>query len=375
MLNGIFTNRMYINLKVIPRISEPLQNRKIEFMKILSSTKILIALTLAIPFLFGCGDGSDSALSKQTLNGAGASFPAPVYQMWTYSYSESTPNIKINYQSIGSGSGLNQIKAATIDFAGSDNPLKPEDLEKEGLIQFPMLTGGVVVIVNIPGIPKGKLKLSQKVLAQIFLGEITQWNNPEIQKLNPDLKLPNLKVSVVRRSDGSGTTFIFTNYLSKISKEWKTKVGEGSSVNWPVGIGGQKNPGVCNNVSKIAGSIGYTEFTYAIESKIDMPILENADGKFVSPSLESFMASAQNAPWLESPGFYTILTQQPGAQSWPITGVTYILMRKDLADNKKKELINYFNWCFKTGSKSALDLQYAPIPENIQRVIQEKVFQ
>ncbi len=307
-----------------------------------------------------------------TLNGAGASFPAPVYQLWTYAYTQ-TGKAKVNYQSLGSGAGLSQIKAGTVDFAGTDNPLTIEQQAEAGLIQFPMLTGGVVVIVNVPGVKSGELKLSRAVLADIFLGKISNWNDPAIAALNPGVKLPkSLPITVVRRSDSSGTTFIFTDYLSKISGEWKDKIGAGSSVKWPVGIGGQKNPGVCNNVAKIRGGIGYTEYTYAVEAKLNCAQLENREGEFVAPAAANFAASAANADWNNAPGFLMMLTDQPGADSWPITGVTYILLRKDTSAERREALKDYFNWCFTDGAASASRLNYVPIPENVVKLIREK---
>ena len=307
-----------------------------------------------------------------TLNGAGASFPAPVYQLWTYAYTQ-TGKAKVNYQSLGSGAGLSQIKAGTVDFAGTDNPLTIEQQAEAGLIQFPMLTGGVVVIVNVPGVKSGELKLSRAVLADIFLGKISNWNDPAIAVLNPGVKLPkSLPITVVRRSDSSGTTFIFTDYLSKISGEWKDKIGAGSSVKWPVGIGGQKNPGVCNNVAKIRGGIGYTEYTYAVEAKLNCAQLENREGEFVAPAAANFAASAANADWNNAPGFLMMLTDQPGADSWPITGVTYILLRKDTSAERREALKDYFNWCFTDGAASASRLNYVPIPENVVKLIREK---
>ncbi len=315
-----------------------------------------------------------NAAGTPTLNGAGASFPAPVYQLWTYAYTQ-TGKAKVNYQSLGSGAGLSQIKAGTVDFAGTDNPLTAEEQAEAGLIQFPMLTGGVVVIVNVPGVKNGELNLSREVLADIFLGKIANWNDPAIAALNPDAVLPkNLPITVVRRSDSSGTTFIFTDYLSKISGEWKEKVGAGSSVKWPVGIGGQKNPGVCNNVAKIRGSIGYTEFTYAVEAKLNCARLENRDGNFVAPAAKNFAASAANADWENAPGFLMMLTNQPGADSWPITGVTYILFRKDAPRERKAAMTDYFNWCFTDGAASASRLNYVPIPDNVVKLIREKAF-
>ncbi len=314
--------------------------------------------------------GASLALSaaQLVLNGAGASFPAPVYQQWTNTYSESGRNIKVNYQSLGSGAGLNQIRSNTIDFAGTDNPLTAQEQEEQELVQFPMLTGGVVVIYNLPGIPDGALRLSGDVLAKIYLGEIRQWNDPAIQALNPQVKLPSQKITVVRRADASGTSFIFTNYLSKVSQTWDEKIGAGSSVRWPVGLGGQKNPGVCNNVAKIQGSIGYTEYTYAIEAGLSMAQLQNAAGNFLTPSQETFSASAAGADWQNAPGLYMVLTNQPGENSWPITGVTYIVLRKDCPVEKKAALAQFFRWCFTEGSEAARNFHYVPIPESVVKL-------
>lgn len=314
-----------------------------------------------------------SQADNASFTGAGASFPAPVYRQWTYSYSEANPGVQITYQSLGSGAGLNQIKAGTVDFAGSDNPLTLSQQEEAGLIQFPMLTGGVVVIVNIPGVKDGALRLSQDVLARIYLGEIQYWNDAAIRALNPKLRLPKLKITVVRRSDSSGTSFIFTNYLSKISADWKSKVGQGSSVKWPVGIGGQKNPGVCNMVAKIKGSIGYTEYTYAVEANLACACLENAAGKFVKPSQQSFSAAASGADWKNAPGFYMELTNVPGVQSWPITGVTYILLRKDASADKRAALRDYFMWCFTEGAQQATKLNYVALPQDVVELVKPKL--
>lgn len=337
------------------------------------------ALAVSVFLSSGCGDAENAgtpntpAKNAITLNGAGASFPAPVYQLWTYAYTQSG-KASVNYQSLGSGAGLSQIKAGTVDFAGTDSPLTAEQQAEAGLIQFPMLTGGVVVIVNIPGVKSGALKLSRAVLSDIFLGKITNWNDPAIAKINPGVRLPkDLKITVVRRSDSSGTTFIFTDYLSKISGEWKNAIGAGSSVKWPVGIGGQKNPGVCNNVAKIRGSIGYTEYTYAVEAKLNCVQLENRAGTFIAPTAKSFAASAANADWKNAPGFLMMLTDQPGAESWPITGVTYILIRKDADAGTQAALKDYFNWCFTEGASSAARLNYVPIPENVVSLIREKL--
>ena len=337
------------------------------------------ALAASVFLSSGCGDaenaGTPNAPAKNaiTLNGAGASFPAPVYQLWTYAYTQSG-KATVNYQSLGSGAGLSQIKAGTVDFAGTDSPLTAEQQAETGLVQFPMLTGGVVVIVNVPGVKSGELKLSRAVLSDIFLGKITNWNDPAIAKINPGVRLPkDLKITVVRRSDSSGTTFIFTDYLSKISGEWKNAIGAGSSVKWPVGIGGQKNPGVCNNVAKIRGSIGYTEYTYAVEAKLNCAQLENRAGTFIAPTAKSFAASAANADWKNASGFLMMLTDQPGAESWPITGVTYILIRKDADAGTQAALKDYFNWCFTEGASSAARLNYVPIPENVVSLIREKL--
>lgn len=314
-----------------------------------------------------------SLMAQAVINGAGASFPAPVYQSWTYTYSQTGPN-KVNYQSVGSGAGINQIKAGTVHFAGSDNPLTLEEQNEAGLQQFPMLLGGVVVIVNLPGIKNNELKLTREALSEIYLGNITTWNDPKITGANPNLKLPKSTITVVRRADSSGTSFIFTNYLSKISKEWESKVGAGSSVNWPVGIGGQKNPGVCNNVAKIRGSIGYTEYTYAVEANLTCAAIENQSGKFVTADVESFSASAVNADWKNAPGFYMVLTDQPGDQSWPISGVTYILLRKDTDAAMRQDMIKYFNWCFTTGATAARKLNYVPMPQNVVDMVATQIF-
>lgn len=310
------------------------------------------------------------AEAEISLTGAGASFPAPVYQKWTYTYSKENPDTQVIYQSMGSGAGLNQIKEGTVDFAGSDNPLTLEQQQEAGLVQVPMLTGGVVVIVNIPGVKDGQLKLSKDVLSRIYLGEITRWNDPAIKALNPEIRLPKLKITVVRRSDSSGTSFIFTNYLSKISPTWKKKVGQGSTVKWPVGIGGQKNPGVCNNVARTRGSIGYTEYTYAVEAGLACARLENADGKFIAPNQGSFSASAAAADWKNASGFYMELTNVPGPQSWPITGVTYVLTRKDASAEKKAALRDYFLWCYTKGASTATKLNYVALPQEVVKLVE-----
>lgn len=325
--------------------------------------RMIAALSLSLPLA--------ASAAEISINGAGASFPAPVYRVWTYNYGESTGNkVEVNYQSSGSGAGINQIKDRTIDFGGTDNPLTKEELDQANLCQFPMLTGGVVVIVNLRGVKPNSLKLDQTALADIFLGKITAWNDPRIQELNPGVKLPKVRVTVVRRSDSSGTSFIFTNYLAKISKEWADKVGCGPAVNWPVGIGGQKNPGVCNNVARINGAIGYTEYTYAIEAKLSMIALKNKAGKFVEPKPETFKASGLHADWKNAPGFYMVLTDQPGDDSWPITGLTYVLVQRSQPDAKKAAaMLNYFNWCYTTGANAASKLHYVPLADEVVALV------
>src|SRR5690606_18034499 len=256
------------------------------------------------------------------VTGAGASFPAPIYNKWADAYQKATGN-KINYQSIGSGGGIKQISAKTVDFGASDAPLKPEALEKDGLMQFPTVIGGVVPVVNVEGITPVQLRLTGEVLAQIYLGKITKWNDKAIAALNPGVNLPAQDIGVVRRADGSGTSFLFTNYLSKVSPEWKEKVGEGTAVQWPVGLGGRGNEGVSAFVQRLPGSIGYVEYAYAKQNKLSHAIMKNRDGEFVQPEEASFKAAAAGAQWTKS-AFYEILTDQPGKKSWPITGATFI---------------------------------------------------
>lgn len=324
--------------------------------------KVGIAATIAL---------SSYASLAEALNGAGASFPAPVYRVWTYNYKQAT-KVKVNYQSVGSGAGINQIKSQTVDFGASDKPLKKAVLDKFGLMQFPMLMGGVVVVVNVPGIKNNQLKLDGQTLADIFSGKIKKWNDPKIKRLNPGTKLPPVSISVVHRSDGSGTTWIFTNYLCKVSPSWKKEIGNGKSVKWPVGIGGQKNPGIGNNVKRISGSIGYIEYTYAVESKISTIQLKNKAGKFVKPDMKSFQAAGSSADWKNAPGYYMVLTDKAGAKSWPITGVTYILIYKKQKNMAKaKALLKYFYWCYKQGASAAARLKYVPIPASVIAMVEK----
>ena len=313
---------------------------------------------------------SANVFAADNITGAGATFPYPIYAKWAEAYKAKT-NVGMNYQSIGSGGGIKQIKAKTVDFGASDKPLKPEELEKDGLMQFPAVIGGVVPVVNLPGIEAGRMKLTGSVLADIYLGKIKKWNEAPIAALNKGLPLPDAAITVVHRSDGSGTTFIFTNYLSKVSPDWKTKVGEEASVSWPAGVGGKGNEGVASYVKQIKGAIGYVEYAYALQSKMTYTMLQNKDGQFVKPAEESFKAAAANANWEKAPGFYEILTDEPGAQSWPITGATFILMHK-VQDNavNGKEVLKFFDWAYANGDKLALELDYIPMPDSVVKLIQ-----
>ncbi|MEO8558300.1 MAG: phosphate ABC transporter substrate-binding protein PstS [Rhodospirillales bacterium] len=305
------------------------------------------------------------------LTGAGATFPYPVYAKWAEAYKAKT-GTGMNYQSIGSGGGIKQITAKTVDFGASDMPLKPADLEKNGLAQFPTVMGGVVPVYNLPGIDAGKIKLDGETLANIYLGNITAWNDPAIAKLNPDVKLPSTAITVVYRSDGSGTTFIYSNYLSKVSPKWKEIVGEGTSLQWRTGIGGKGNEGVAGSVKNTPGAIGYVEYAYALQNKLSYVMLKNKDGKFVAPKASAFQAAAANADWKNAPGFALLLTDQAGAESWPITGATFILMQKKQADGAKgMEVLKFFDWAYANGNKMAEDLDYVPLPASLVKMIQE----
>jgi phosphate transport system substrate-binding protein len=311
------------------------------------------------------------AQAEVTINGAGASFPYPVYAKWAHKYYELN-KVKINYQSIGSGGGIAQIKAKTVDFGGSDDPLKPENLQKDNLVQFPTLMGGVVPIINLKGVDAGQITLSSEVLADIFLAKIKDWNDPAIVKLNPKVKLPNQAITVVHRADGSGTTWIFTNYLSKVSKEWKEKVGNAKSVSWPTGVGAKGNEGVANNVKQVEGGIGYVEYAYATINKIPHANLINRSGKAVAPGTESFSAAAAAADWKTAPGFYMVLTDLPGEKTWPIVGATFILVQNEQPDpDKAKTMHKFFEWCYKHGDAIAEELHYVPMPDSVVGIIAE----
>ena len=302
------------------------------------------------------------------ITGAGATFPAPIYGKWAEAYNKATGH-KINYQSIGSGGGIKQITAKTVDFGASDMPLTPEALNKEGLLQFPAVIGGEVLVVNIAGVKPGEMRLTPTLLADIYLGKIVKWSDKAIVELNPKLALPDQAIAVVRRADGSGTTFIFTNYLSKVSPEWKQKVGEGSAVQWPVGLGGKGNEGVSAFVQRIPGAIGYVEYAYAKQNKMTYTLLQNAAGNYPVPEDRTFKAAAAYADWSKS-AFYEILTNEPGKDSWPITGATFILMQK-VQDKPAQaaEVLKFFDWAFKNGGKMAAELDYVALPEPLAKLI------
>ena len=307
------------------------------------------------------------------ISGAGATFPFPVYAKWAQTYKAAT-GTGVNYQSIGSGGGIKQIKAKTVTFGATDAPLTQKDLAAAGLEQWPMVMGGIVPVVNIEGIKPGDLTIDGPTLAGIFMGTITKWNDPAIAKLNPSAKLPDSAIVVVHRSDGSGTTFNFTNYLSKVSPDWKSKVGENSAVEWPVGIGAKGNEGVANNVANTKGSIGYIEYAYAKQNNLTFTKMVNKDGKTVAPTTPSFTAAAANADWANAPGFYQILTDQPGAESWPLTAATFILMQKEPADAAaSQEAIKFFVWAFDKGDDEAKALDYIPMPDNVVALVKKAI--
>jgi phosphate transport system substrate-binding protein len=310
------------------------------------------------------------ALAAKLINGAGATFPYPLYSRWAYDYNKKT-GLKLNYQSIGSGGGIKQIQASTVDFGASDAPMKAEELEKSGLIQFPMAVGGVVPVVNLPGVRPGALKLTPEVLAGIFLGEITRWTDERIAKENKGLRLPDKKITVVHRSDGSGTTWIFANYLDKVSRTWREKVGFGKAVSWPVGIGGKGNEGVATYVKRVKSSIGYVEYAYALQNRLTHTLLKNRYGAFVEPNMESFTAAAAGADWQNTPGYSVVLTDQKDVKAWPISGATFILVQKkpDNCDNAG-EVLKFFDWAYREGGKTAASLDYVPIPEDVYAIME-----
>jgi phosphate transport system substrate-binding protein len=304
------------------------------------------------------------------ITGAGATFPYPIYAKWADAYKKET-GIGLNYQSIGSGGGIKQISAKTVDFGASDMPLKPEELDKSGLIQFPTVIGGAVPCVKLEGIQPGQMKLDGQTIGDIYLGKIKQWNDPAIAKLNPGLKLPATAISVVHRSDGSGTTFIWSNYLSKVSPDWKSKVGEGTAVNWPTGVGGKGNEGVAQYVQRIEGAIGYVEYAYVLQNKMAYVQVKNREGRYIAPNAASFKAAAAGADWNSAPGMYLILTDAPGADAWPIAGATFILLHKTQEKPESgKQVLKFFQWAYANGDQMAEQLDYVPMPDSVVKLIQ-----
>jgi len=321
---------------------------------------------------------SVAALSAQAtdITGAGATFPYPIFAKWAEIYKK-IENVNLNYQSIGSSGGLRQIRAKTVTFGASDAPVSGQQLDKDGMVQFPVILGGVVPIANLDGFEQAELKLTGPVLADIFMGTITKWNDPKIVALNPGKKLPNQSITVVHRADGSGTTFIFTDYLNEVSKPWADKVGKGAAVKWPAGssVGGKGNEGVAANVTRVKGSIGYVEYAYAKKNNIKYLQMMNKDGQYVAPSEKTFAAAAAGADWFSVPGMGISLVEQKGAASWPITGASFVLMYKEPANKQaSKDVIKFFNWAFKDGQQLALDLDYVPLPDTLTKAIASKVW-
>ncbi len=326
------------------------------------SPRSLLALASACAFIV-------TGVQAQEITGAGASFPAPLYAKWASDYNKQT-GVKVNYQSVGSGGGIKQIDSKTVDFGATDMPLTDDVLKTKGQMQFPTVIGGVVPILNVAGIAPGQLKLTGPLLADIFLGKVARWNDPAIKAINPGVNLPDAAIAQVRRADGSGTTFLFTNYLSKVSPDWKAKVGEGTAVNWPVGAGGKGNEGVAAFVARLPNSLGYVEYSYVKQNKLNYALVQNAAGNFVKPEDDTFKAAAAGADWAKS--FYQILTNQPGKDSWPLSGATFILMHtsQDKPANGS-ETLKFFNWAYANGEKSAADLDYVPMPTAAVAAIQK----
>lgn len=304
------------------------------------------------------------------ISGAGATFPYPIYAKWAEAYKKET-GIGLNYQSIGSGGGIKQIKAGTVTFGASDKPLEMKELTDSGLVQFPMIIGGVVPVANVPGLKPGALKLDGPTLASMYLGEITKWDDARIKALNPGLSLPSLAIAPVYRSDGSGTNFLFTYYLSGVSPGFKSKVGANTSVEWPVGIGAKGNEGVANMTTQTSGAIGYVEYAFAKQNKMTYIVMKNRDGRFVSPEAKAFQAAAANADWMKAPGYYLILTDQPGAASWPITGASFILMYRNPKDaNASRTALEFFAWAYAKGGDLAAQLDYVPMPPGVVKLVE-----
>lgn len=316
--------------------------------------------------------GVAAAAVAADVTGAGASFPYPLFARWTLAY-RNEKGIRVNYRSIGSGGGIKQMETRTVDFGASEMPLGPGELQKAGLVQFPAVIGGVIPVVHLEGVKPGEIKLSGRVLADIYLGKITKWNSPEIVKLNDGVKLPDKYISVVHRSDASGTTFTFANYLSKVSPQWRHAVGTGVSVSWPAGAGGKGNEGVASYVQNISGSIGYVEYAYALQNNMTYALVQNREGRFVHPGVKSFRAAAADAHWADSKDFYIVLTDQPGEDTWPIVGVTFILMRKVQKDPETaRRALDFFAWVYRKGGELANELSYVPMPDSVVELIRKE---
>jgi phosphate transport system substrate-binding protein len=334
-----------------------------------SATVLAFALALA-----ACGQRNQapaagaSSTSTAQVSGAGATFPAPLYQAWAEDY-QKAKGVRVSYQAIGSGGGIKQIEAGTVDFGGTDKPLKAEDLAANKLVQFPSVIGGVVPVVNLPGVSGGQLRLSGALLADIFAGKVNRWSDPQIAALNAGVKLPNLPISVVHRSDGSGTTFLFTSYLATVNSAWKTGPGASDAVAWPVGLGGKGNDGVSAFVRQTVGSIGYVEYAYATQNKLAFVDLQNHDGQFVAPTAAAFAAAASGADWSKAPGFYLLLLDQPGAASWPITGATFLLLRQDTPAAKRQQVLDFVDYAFASGDAQADKLNYVPLPAEVKTLV------
>lgn len=333
--------------------------------------RVLISLTAGLAM-------SVAALSVQAadITGAGATFPYPIFAKWAEVYKKAE-NVGLNYQSIGSSGGLRQIRAKTVTFGASDAPVKGDQLDKDGMVQFPVILGGVVPVANLEGFKPGELRLTGQLLADIFMGTITKWNDPKIAEINPGKTLPNQSITVVHRADGSGTTFIFTDYLNEVSKDWAGKVGKGAAVKWPAAssVGGKGNEGVAANVTRVKGAIGYVEYAYAKKNNIKHLQLMNKDGKYVNPSESTFAAAAAGADWFSVPGMGISLVEQKGEAAWPITGASFVLMYKEPTDKQaSKDVIKFFSWAFKDGKQLALDLDYVPLPDVLTSAIAQKVW-
>ena len=334
-------------------------------MSIISKTVIRSAIAGLAGIVLG------SSAYAQNISGAGATFPFPVYSRWAQAYQQET-GTSINYQAIGSGGGIRQIRERTVTFGASDSPLKPEELEQAGLVQFPMIMGGVVPVVNIPGVQPGQLKLDGPTLANIYLGEITSWDDDAIKALNPDLQLPDLAIAPVYRSDGSGTNFLFTNYLNQVSDDFKQQVGSATSVQWPTGLGARGNEGVAAQTGQTRGAIGYVEYAYAKQNNMTNAVMKNQAGQWVEPKSEAFQAAAASADWSANPGYYVILTNQPGAQSWPITGASFILMHRQPQDPAAaRSALQFFDWAYVNGKQMADELDYVPMPDNVVQMVEQ----